>query len=87
MWPFKPKPKPEAPEPRLSKRLMDHEDRLSELEMDLNNLTKRFQKLEGTIYGRKGAEVAAQSQEPLTKAQLRLQLGIVPGRVPPNLRS
>lgn len=81
MWPFKPKTAPV----RVEKRLLDHEDRLVELETDLNNLLKRMQKLEGTTYGRKGAEVAAQP-ETLSKAQLRLKLGIIPGRVPPNLR-
>lgn len=84
MWPFRDK----QPPPRVQKRLLEHEDRLSEAESDINNLLKRIQKLEGTTYGRKGAEVAAAAKPPetLSKAQLRLQLGIIPGRVPPNLR-
>lgn len=85
MWPFTKRPAPESLTKAAIERLRDHENRLTDMELDARNTLKRLQKLEGAFHGQRN-QPQPETEEPLSKAQLRLKLGIVPGRVPPNLR-
>lgn len=85
MWPFKTTVAPTKLTELALERLREHENRLTDLELDYKNLLKRLQKLEGAFHGARSSTPVA-PDEPLTKAQLRLKLGLVPGKPPPNLR-
>jgi len=86
MWPFTKRISPETLTAAAIERLREHETRLTDVELDAKNLLRRLQKLEGAFHGVKAAHTDPETDERLTKAQLRLKLGLVPGRVPPNLR-
>lgn len=77
--------------PALKSRVEQLELQLDDIKHDLTRATQQLQKLSGSYYRRFGKEPPVDSSPPPesaeTKAQLRLRLGIVPGKVPPNLRS
>lgn len=88
MWPFRTK----SPEPAQPKRVLDRLIELETLVSDLQNeqvkLHTRLQKLAGAYYARFGKGEPSDSPPDLqnvSKAELRRQLGLVPGRPTPKI--
>jgi len=91
MWPFT---KRSASNPSyqdllavMSRHIRELKTRCDDLEEELHALKRSHQKLSGRFYGDLGAarSTTAASGSP-SKAELRKQLGIVPGRPVPIIR-
>lgn len=81
MWPFDNK---STLKPSEKTRLNALELAYDELRHDLDRLTKQHQKLSGAFYGRGGTTPAPKDDPVSMKAQMRLRLGLMPGRPPPK---